>query len=144
MSTSSNSGFTAKHGTDTRIDNRIRDAILSHAKDTHLSCAAAFRIVGDLGVSPGEVGKTLDLMEYRLTHCQLGLFGYQPEKKIVEPADDVPAPLAEDIQQALASERLSCRSAWAIADARSIGKLHFGGVCEAIGVKIKPCQLGAF
>ncbi|MFH1983851.1 MAG: hypothetical protein ABIL58_18580 [Pseudomonadota bacterium] len=136
--------FATKHGADTTVNPEIRKAVIAKAKDGHLPCAAAFSIAHDLAVTPADVGRTVDLMEYRLTHCQLGLFGYQPHKKIVEPAASVSDDLAAAIRAALVSGRLPCREAWAISDALNIGKRVVSGACETLGIKIKPCQLGAF
>ena len=144
MSKGKTAGFSDKHGTGTPIDDRIRDAITARGKGNLVSCAESFQIAAELGIPPAEVGKTLDLMEYRITHCQMGLFGYTPDKKIVSPATDVPDTVADDLRAASASGRLPCQSAWSIADTHGMGKLAIGCACEGLGVKIKPCQLGAF
>ena len=144
MGDQSHNGFAAKHGADTRMDPRIEKAVIEKAKDRHLPCAAAFAVAQALEVSPADVGRVVDLLEYRLTHCQLGLFGYHPEKKIAAPVPAVSDALAAAIQNALVSGRLPCREAWAIADALDLGKRAVSGACETLGIKIKPCQLGAF
>ena len=137
-------GFAVKHGPGTEVDSRIRAAVTDRGKDGQLACAAAFTIAKTLAVSVAEVGRAADLLEYHLTHCQLGLFGYRPEKKIVTPAASVSEALAAAIRSELADGRLPCRAAWAIADAHGIGKREVSAACEALGIKIKPCQLGAF
>ena len=144
MSKPTSTGYSDKHGAGTPIDHRIRDAITARGRDDRLSCAEAFQIAAELGIPPADVGKTLDLMEYRITHCQMGLFGYTPEKKKVSPATDVPDAVAADLRAASDSGRLSCQSAWSIADSHDMGKLAIGCACEGLGIKIKPCQLGAF
>jgi hypothetical protein len=106
--------------------------------------AVAFEIADDTGVLPAEVGKTFDLMNYKLVKCQLGLFGYTPEKKIVTPQDTDNHKLKNAIQKALVNERLPCINAWEIAARFQIPKLTVSGIAEAMGIKIKPCQLGAF
>jgi hypothetical protein len=80
----------------------------------------------------------------RLVKCQLGLFGYHPEKKIVKPAASVRLDLEEAILAGLANERLPCQTAWLISDQLSIDKMEVSAACDAMGIKIKPCQLGAF
>ena len=95
------------------------------------------------GKRPAEVGKTADLMNLRLVKCQLGLFGYRGGK-IVKPQPPDDPDLTAAIESASVDQRLSCEQAWSIAARFNLRKLNFGGVCEALGVKIKPCQLGAF
>jgi hypothetical protein len=144
MTHASQDGFSGKHGAGAEADPRIRAAVSEKAKEGRLSCAAAFAVAKQLGVAPSSVGRTVDLMDYRLTHCQLGLFGYQPEKKIVKPLETVDDDLAAAIRSAMAESRLSCKAAWEIADTLGLGKKTVSGACERLGVKIKPCQLGAF
>lgn len=83
-------------------------------------------------------------MNLRLVKCQLGLFGYGSAKKIVEAqaADD--EQLADAIREAVVDNRLPCHRAWEIAARFKLPKLRMGGVCEGLGIRIKPCQLGAF
>lgn len=144
MSDGSTKGFATKHGADATVNPDIKKAVMEKAKDGHLSCAAAFAIAKSLHVAAADVGRTVDLVEYRLTHCQLGLFGYQPRKKIVAPAATVADDVAAAIRGALVSGRLPCLAAWAVADTLGLGKRDVSGACEALGIKIKPCQLGAF
>jgi len=41
-------------------------------------------------------------------------------------------------------EKLSCAAAWEIAGSLNISRTKVASACEAMGIKIKPCQLGAF
>jgi len=77
--------FADKHGAGVRVNELIKEKIISQTKNNELACAKAFKIADELNVSAAEVGKTADLLEMRLAKCQLGLFGYKPEKKIVKP-----------------------------------------------------------
>jgi len=123
------------------VDPALREALTGI---TALPCSAAFEIVARSGKLPAEVGAAADRMNVRLTTCQLGLFGYAPDKKIVSPAAAVAPELEKAIRDKLAGGRLACRDAWALAQAFHLEKLALSAACEALGVKIKPCQLGAF
>ena len=103
-----------------------------------------FEISARTGKQPAEVGATADRLGIRLTTCQLGLFGYSPDKKIVAPAAVVEPELEQAIRAKLTGGRLACRDAWALAQAYRRTKLALSAACEALEVKIKPCQLGAF
>lgn len=122
----------------------IKSQIIKRSKKETIPCAVAFEIVADAQVSPAEIGKTLDLMNYRLVKCQLGLFGYRPEKKIVKPHATNNTGLKNAIRNTLVNGKLSCKSAWEIAARFQIQKMTVCGICEDMGIKIKPCQLGAF
>ena len=136
--------FSGKYGPDAKPDRSIRDLILKREQNGKLPCAVAFEIAKDLGVSPGEIGKNVDLLNFRLVKCQLGLFGYHPKKKIVKPLPTVAPDLKDAIREGLVEERLSCAKAWHIASRLTVPKMKVSGACEAMGIKIKPCQLGAF
>jgi hypothetical protein len=136
--------YAAKHPAGTELDSRIADAVRAKGGDGTLSCAAAHRIATDVGIHPSEVGKTMDLMEFRIVKCQLGLFGYSPSKKIVEPADSVPLELADALKAALVDDRLPCKSAWRIAERFGITRMAAAAACEKMNLRVSPCQLGAF
>jgi hypothetical protein len=136
--------FVEKHGPDAQPDRVIKSEILKRTHKNEIPCAVAFEIAKDLRVSPDAVGMTADLMNYRLVKCQLGLFGYHPQKKIVTPQHTVTEDLKNAISEALVQERLSCKSAWDIASRFNVRKMNVSGACEAMGIKIKYCQLGAF
>ena len=136
--------FSAKHGPDVTPDRFIEKEILKQGKNKKIPCAAAFEIAKTLQVSPDAVGMTADLMNFKLTRCQLGLFGYQPQKKIVKHPDRIAEDLKNAITDQIVQGRLSCRRAWDIASDFKIEKMKVCGACEAMDIKIKNCQLGAF
>jgi len=144
MSLRKGKNFSPKHGPDEKPDTLIKNEILKQTKNEKVPCAVAFNISKTLQISPETVGKTADLMNFRLTKCQLGLFGYQPKKKIVKPQDSIKVDVKDAVSDALVQGRLSCKRAWDIASRLHVSKMTVSGACEAMGVKIKSCQLGAF
>jgi hypothetical protein len=136
--------YAAKHPPGRSTDQKIVDALTSAVSDNTIPCAVAFRVAAELEASSEEVGFTIDTLEYTITKCQLGLFGYGPEKKKIKPADSVSPTLEEAIKKALINDRLPCASAWSIAERFGLGKLSVSSACETLGIKISPCQLGAF
>lgn len=144
MSESHPEGFARKHPPSAVLEERLASALRAKIKDGHISCAAAHGVAGDLGRPPADIGRAIDLMEVRLSRCQLGLFGYTPEKRMVKKADQWDAALETEIRAALLDGRLPCAAAWSIADGRQLSRLEIANVCEALAIKIRPCQLGAF
>lgn len=136
--------FADKHGSNTQLNERIKEQISRRAKNNELPCALAFKIADELNVSAAEVGKTADLLEIMLVKCQLGLFGYSPEKKIVKPKTPENQNLESTIRDSLVDGKLSCQRAWEIARSLDVHKMTVCAVCEQLKIKIKPCQLGAF
>ena len=136
--------FARKHPSDSEIDPRVIEALKQQAADGKLPCAVAFKVASELGVTPGLVGKTADLLELRLRKCQLGLFGYEPDKRIVKPAETVSEALETCILKELTDNRLSCEKAWEIAKKLGLTKMAVSSACEHLSIKINACQLGAF
>jgi len=144
MSRDKEQKFSGKHGANAQADPTATDRIRKKAKDGQLACAVAFKIAEELELSPAEIGKAIDLLEFRITKCQLGLFGYGPQKKAVKPKAPENQQLEEAIRDALVDEKLACRTAWSIASRFNVPKMTVSAACEALEIKIKPCQLGAF
>jgi len=136
--------FADKHGVDVRVNEWVKEHIIGQTQNNELACAKAFKIADELNVSAAEVGKTADLLNMKLVKCQLGLFGYTPEKKIVKPKAASTIKLESAIQDSLAEGALPCAKAWEIARNFDISKMTVSAVCEQLKIKIKPCQLGAF
>ena len=136
--------FSEKHGSGAQVDPAIKAEIEKKAGAGEVACAAAFQIADTLGIPPAEVGKTIDLMELKINKCQLGLFGYKPEKKAVKPKKPASRQMEDAVRNALIDGKLACRDAWRIARRFNVPKMSVSSVCEALGIKIKPCQLGAF
>ncbi len=136
--------YAAKHSKDIKANPKVTEAVKRKASDEKISCAAAHKIATDLKVTPKAVGTAIDLIEYRITKCQLGLYGYGPQKKIVKPAKKVSSALEKAIYQAMKNNRLACLTCWQIADGLHLSKMDVSAACEALDVKLCNCQLGAF
>jgi hypothetical protein len=136
--------FGAKHPGGIVVANEITEAVKKRSRQGALTCPLAFKIAGELAVLPGEVGKAMDLLEIDIVKCQLGLFGYSPVRRIVQPAESVPEELEAAIRKALQDERLPCAEIFRIAGEFKLAKIRVSGACEKLKIRISACQLGAF
>ena len=144
MGKRSKGGYSAKWGSETEVAPGLADAVLAKSKEGKIKCSQAFGVASELLVRPIEVGRAADLQELRITHCQLGLFGYGDKKKAVAPADRIRPDLEESVRNALENERLTCAEAWRIAEVCHVPKMDVSALCERLHIKIGSCQLGAF
>ncbi len=135
--------YAAKHDSQI-VPEELKQQVTSAADNRRLSCAKAHQLAQTTGFSPAEVGKTADLLELRLTGCQLGLFGQSREKKIATAPSPPSQELQEALQQALKEQKLPCLEAWQIATRFNLKKTEVSAACETLNIKISPCQLGAF
>lgn len=136
--------FGKKHPSSRKVDTNVAAAVKEKSKNREISCAGAFKVASDTNVSPAEVGFTVDALEISIVKCQLGLFGYRPQKKVVKSAQSVSEKLKTAIGSASREGRLPCSAAWQIAAELGMAKMEVSSACETLGVKIGPCQLGAF
>jgi hypothetical protein len=133
-----------KHPKDSKINDDLKQEIIRQAKDNSIACKKTEEIAKKKGIPLGEIGKAIDILNINIVECQLGLFGYGEVKKIVQPAKEVASKLKENITSALKDGRLPCAASWKIAGNLDIPRMKVCAACEALGIKIKPCQLGAF
>jgi len=136
--------YAAKHPPETKLDPQIAQAVKKELKEEKITCAAAHKIAGELNVSPADVGVAIDLLEVRINKCQLGLYGYYPQKKIIKPAESVSPSLKDAINKLTNNNRISCLSCWEVAKNSGVSKIDVASACEALKIKISPCQLSAF
>jgi hypothetical protein len=118
--------------------------ILNSVTDNKLSCSAAFEIAGRLNIEAKDIGEAADRLKIRLTGCQLGLFGHEPDKKTVKPLATVAPELKAAINKSLEDGKLTCIKAWEIDSQLRVRKFSVSCACEALKIKIRECQLGAF
>jgi hypothetical protein len=136
--------YAAKHPDGTQSDPVVTAALSQRARDGRITCTAAHEVAATLEVHPSEVGRTTDLLEYRIIECQLGLFGHSPQKRIVKPAETVSEELRTKLEQEAADGNIECASCWEIARELAVEKLTVACACEHMGLKVTRCQLGTF
>jgi hypothetical protein len=144
MNDSSHGHFASKHPAGTPVAPHVKEILMVRFKEGSITCAAAHDTAITLGIDPGMVGQAIDLLEGRIQKCQLGLFGYGPSKKIVSPDHPVTPELRAALQAAVKNGHMTCADAWVIASRFAFPRLTIGNACEALGIKLVRCQLGAF
>jgi hypothetical protein len=139
--------YATKHAQGTEPDKAIATAVQERLENDKLSCQAGMEIADELRVSPSEVGRTADLLEARIHKCLMGFFGYfSPDGKKRKPtmAESVPPKVEEAIRRRLENGSLTCEAAWEVAKETGTSKKKIGSICQALKIKVSPCQLGAF
>jgi hypothetical protein len=122
----------------------IQTLVKEKSNDGKISCAELFNFVKEYTIFPDLLGQCVTHENIKITHCQLGLFGYENKKKIVEPAENITEELENKIYSSLEEGILPCAASWAIAEEFKIKKMDVASACEKLKIKIKKCQLGAF
>ncbi len=136
--------FSEKHDSKRIVDEKLKEMVLEKSKNGSISCSAAHKISSLAGVSPAEIGFVIDMLEVRLTHCVLGLFGYPDGKPVKTSPKESKPEILNSIKETASDKHLSCLQAWNIADNLKVGRLSVSREAESKGYRINECQLGAF
>ncbi|MBW1616154.1 MAG: hypothetical protein JRJ49_06395 [Deltaproteobacteria bacterium] len=126
------------------INSLIKGEILKKLKDKKLPCAVAFNIAANNNTEAFVIGRAADELDIKLSKCQLGLFGYQPNAKPIQPAKDINQNNRDKILKYVKEGRISCKNLWKAAKEADITKMKAANTCEALNIKIVSCQLEAF
>jgi hypothetical protein len=137
--------YRAKHPANTSVDPTVASLIRAKSKEGRLTCAVAFAIAEEAETSPAVIGQAADLLETKITQCQLGLFGHgEGRGHIAKPAQTVPEALAAVLRAKAVDGRLPCAAAWELAKQFGLPKTRITAVCERLMIRVGPCQLGVF
>jgi hypothetical protein len=127
---------------------KISEMIAIYPEKGRLPCAVAHYIAAYLTLEPIEVGRVATQTGAKFYQCQLGLFGYgrkgKSEYKITGRKIEVDQEVVDLIKAEVTDGRISCAMLWKIADSKGIIRAEVGNVADALGIKVTPCQLGAF
>jgi hypothetical protein len=127
---------------------KIKEMMSIYPEKGKLPCTVAHYIAAFLKIDPIEIGKQATESGIRLYQCQLGLFGYgrkgKSEYKITGRKVEISREVLDLIKANAVDGRISCARIWEIADAADIIRAEAGNAADALGIKITPCQLGAF
>jgi hypothetical protein len=127
---------------------KIEELIAIYPEKGLIPCPVAHFIAAYLNRSPREVGDVATTLNTKIYQCQLGLFGYGRKGltsyKILGRTVEVPDEVLERIKNTASDGRISCLDLWKIADESGIMRPEAGNAADSLGLKITPCQLGAF
>lgn len=144
--------YSQKHPADRKINENLKKIVIEKSSNKTIRCNDAHDIAAAAGCAPEEVGFVIDMLELRLTHCTLGLFGYPDEKPVMTPPQKSNKNIIDALDKAVKEnpvpegkkQFVTCKQAWNIADQLQVGRLTVSREAESRGYKIKVCQLGAF
>ncbi len=128
----------------TNLETEIR----ANLREGKLPCAVAWRVAERMGVERRAVGEMADRLDIRISHCQLGLFGYGEKRlgqhKAVKPPEHLEPALADAIRAAARDGKVTCAQLFDIAGRLGRPAMDASAHAEALGIKIAQCQLGCF
>ncbi len=126
-----------------------------------LSCEEAYIVAEARGVNPQAVRQQADNLGIRISRCQLGLFGYAPEKgrpgfraageavrgsgqKTEEKMEPVPEKVATAVGDTCSNNEITCVELWELGRAHNVSRFDMGCLAESLELSVRRCQLGCF
>lgn len=134
--------YAEKHQ-DQQVDKEIAGRLSALAEKNNITCAAAHKAAKDLNTTPETIGAQIDLLEYRICNCQLGLFGHSTGKEFDTEKSFGPE-IFSALENASDNGKIACKACWDIATELKMTRNDIGSACEQKGIKIYLCQLGTF
>jgi hypothetical protein len=123
----------------------LKALIMQELVDGKLPCARAFALAERIGVDPMKIGQVATQESIKISHCQLGLFGYA---KGIRPVENFRNQVTDELRQLVASRlvdgQLPCAVAWQISSELNIPKMRVSAAAEELKLRIRDCQLGCF
>jgi hypothetical protein len=126
------------------VKKEVAELLKKKRVDGAMTCPLAFQAAGELNMTVAQIGQALDILEIPISKCQLGLFGYSPISRIIQPAESVPEDLEAAIRKAMIDGRLPCAAAFHLAADFKLAKIRVSSACEKLKIRVSACQLGAF
>ena len=139
--------YALKHPPGARPNELIAKALREKSPGRELACGMGEKIAKELKVDISEVGLAADLLEMKIKKCQLGLFGWGKKPnhgKDIHAADSVSVEMKNALEKAARNGAVACASLWEIADRLGVDRKAVSAACDALRLKIRMCQLGAF
>ena len=130
-------------------DARLAAEIKGRVLDGTLSCAEAFAVADRATVPPLDVGRAADVLKVKLSHCQIGLFGYPGRGKGWDRSGAGLGPVPDGLEAAIKRRagregRVTCSGLWELAELYGVPRILIGDAADRLGIRIVDCQLGAF
>ncbi len=126
------------------INEELVKEVLAASKENEITCQACFEVADSLNEQVALVGVALDDQGIRIVECQLGLFGYKPDKKRVEPVKPDDPSILDAVKQSSLEGAIKCSATWELADRFKTEKQTISDTCQYLNIKITNCRLGAF
>lgn len=122
---------------------QLESAVKAVLKDGYLHCPVGWKIAEDMAIPRIAIGPVMDKLGVRIANCQLGFFRVDKT-----PPGDESHELSQDIATGLrdldSAGNLTCAAAFELARRLKITPMKVSKAANALGLKIRSCQLGCF
>ncbi len=122
----------------------LEQAVRSNLIDGYVACRSGWKIANDLDVTRIDVGSMIDKLGIRVTDCQLGCFKVSKMPYLDGVAEQLNDEAVSRIRELKEAGGLTCKSVHDLAHDLKAKPISIANMANAMGCKIRECQLGCF
>ncbi|MBW2342073.1 MAG: hypothetical protein JRF50_17310 [Deltaproteobacteria bacterium] len=123
---------------------QLEGTLKAALKDGYLSCPVAWEIAKESDVPKTAIGEIADRLSIRITNCQLGCFKIEKtpyDKSVHKNIDGEVITTLETLKE---KDQLTCAKVFELARQFKLKPMVIANEVNAIGLKVRGCQLGCF
>ena len=124
----------------TRLESEIKSAL----KEGYLPCPAGWKIADNMGIPRIAVGAVMDKLGIRISNCQLGFFRVDKTAGPDRAAEDLHPRIVVSLKEMDEAHKLTCAAVFELAPTLKETPALISKTANALGIKIRNCQLGCF
>jgi len=122
----------------------LESVVKASLKDGYLSCPVAWGIARKSNVPKIVVGEITDRLGIRITNCQLGCFKIEKTPYDSSSYSNIDGEIRNILKELHETDQLSCAKAFELARQLNLKPMVIANEVNAMGLKIRGCQLGCF
>jgi len=122
----------------------LESVVKASLKDGYLPCPIAWGIAKKSNVPKIVVGDVADSLGIRVTNCQLGCFKIEKTPYDNSSYSNIDGEICNILRELHEAEQLTCAKAFELARQFNLKPMVIASEVNAMGLKIRGCQLGCF
>ena len=122
----------------------LESVVKASLKDGYLSCPVAWRIARKFNVTKTTIGVIADRLGIRITNCQLGCFKIEKTPYDNSYYSNSDGEICNILKELHETDQLTCAKAFELARQFNLKSMVIADKVNAMGLKIRGCQLGCF
>ncbi len=122
----------------------LESVVKASLKDGYLSCPVAWGIARKSNVPKIVVGEITDRLGIRITNCQLGCFKIEKTPYDNSSYGNIDGEIRNILKELHETDQLTCAKAFELARQFNLKPIVIANEVNAMGLRIRGCQLGCF
>ena len=123
---------------------QLEDTVKASLKDGYLPCPVAWKIAKEAHVPKVAIGEITDRLGIRITNCQLGCFKIKKTPYDNSSYSNIDGKICNILKELHETDQLTCAKAFELARQFNLKPMAIANEVNAMGLKIRGCQLGCF